>query len=556
MKKNHLYLTISFFLCVGILCSSGCLQQDSGEESPSSQEIVSSGISIKHGKLISDESWNGEILVTDSIIVPEGVTLTIEPGTVVAFKHYRGYKEPWKKPCIEIQGGTIKALGSPTAQIWFTSDAHPPINGDWKGIMIFNSHASEFQYVIVEFGEIGITQFDSQVMVANSIIRWCNTEGLYAERSTPIFQYNLLYGNGYHEIALEQYNDVHILYNIFRDGHVGIHFEKTVGYLEGNYFLNYPCAAVTAGMESEITVVKNRFENVGDTPPCNVYDHSTAVFKDNDFGEGYLPIPEFNYKDIVNYTLSYIPGNPEDAYLYIFDESDETRRVVKKIGQDLYFGWALVYADDFLWRFSLGSGEMGESLDFIRIDPVTGTYRKFRNDTIMNPRGLTFDGEYFWVNDFSLLKIFKFKANERSIEILDSFDIPDRELGGTSGLTTDGEFLYLRSRDGLKAYKLDKNGNVQDEIHFESDIGGAFVWTGDFFWTNGGCMKGLCKWTKEGKLVGEIYPVAVGTWALAWDGKYLWSIQRTCELWNDPKIYQIEILDDSLGMNSQFFLIS
>ena len=29
--------------------------------------------------------------------------------------------------------------------------------------------------------------------------------------------------------------------------------------------------------------------------------------------------------------------------------------------------------------------------------------------------------------------------------------------------------------------------------------------------------------------------------------KYLWSIQRTSETWNDPKIYQIEILDDSIN---------
>jgi hypothetical protein len=77
-------------------------------------------------------------------------------------------------------------------------------------------------------------------------------------------------------------------------------------------------------------------------------------------------------------------------------------------------------------------------------------------------------------------------------------------------------------------------------------IGGAIVWTGDYFWTGSGCGKGICKFTEEGKLVGEIYPAAKDTWAIAWDGNYLWTIQRTCEMWDDPKIYQIEILDDSL----------
>ncbi|GEM_PF-4903871 len=50
----------------------------------------------KAGTLEQDETWSGEILVTGGITVPQGVTLTIGPGTSVVFKHYRGYKEPEK----------------------------------------------------------------------------------------------------------------------------------------------------------------------------------------------------------------------------------------------------------------------------------------------------------------------------------------------------------------------------------------------------------------------------------------------------------------------------
>ena len=78
----------------------------------------------------------------------------------------------------------------------------------------------------------------------------------------------------------------------------------------------------------------------------------------------------------------------------------------------------MVYAENSLWRFSLGGGEIGESLDFIKIDPVTGEYKKYGNNEIMNPRGLAYDGEYFWVNDFSLLKIFKFKLSKNSISLV------------------------------------------------------------------------------------------------------------------------------------------
>ena len=502
--------------------------------------------------LTHDETWSGVKLINETIIVPEGVTLNIEPGTVIKFKHYRGYKEPWRRIGITVDGGTLKAVGTPEKQIWFTSDADNPINGDWQGISLSNTKNSEFNYVIVEFGEMGIEQFDSEVNISNSIIRWNNAEGLYAERSKPVFENNTLYGNGYHEIALEQYNqDVQILNNVFRDGHFAIHHEKTSSHIEGNYFKNYTFEAITAGMGSDIVVKRNKFENIGQDPPISVYGGSTAEIVDNDYGDGHIPIPEFDYEDIINYELEYIPGDPEDKFLYIYDEVDETRRTIKKIGHGLSFGWALVYAENSLWRFSLGSGEIGEELDFIKLDPITGSYQRFGNDVIMNPRGLTYDGEYFWVNDFSLLKIFKFTLDGNFIEILDSFDIPEKDKGGTSGLATDGDFLYLRSRDGSKLYKLDKYGTEIDEIHFgDASVSGAIVWTGNYFWTSGGCSKGLGKWTKDGELAGEIYPSAKDTWALAWDGNYLWSIQRTCEMWDDPKVYQIEILDDALQSSS------
>ena len=511
-----------------------------------STAVYTSSVSAKGGVLRRDEIWSGQIHVTETVIVPKGITLTIEPSTTVQFRHYRGYREPWRKVGLIITGGTIKAIGTPSQQIWFTSDAEDPINGDWQGISVLDSSNSEFRYAIVEFAELGIEQFASSVPITDSVIRWNNTEGLYAERSQPLFERNTFYGNGYHAIALEQYNNVRILNNVFRDGNWAIHCEETTTHIEGNYFYNERIFGITAGMESNLVVKRNRFERIAHHEPIRVGADCSLVTEGNDFGDGDITIPQFDYPVTASSTLDYIPGDPEDRYLYIYDAVDETRRVVKRLGQGLGFGWSLVYAHDKLWRFSIGHGEVGLALDLIEIDPVTEDFRRYGNNVIINPRGLTFDGEYFWVNDFSLLKIFKFTLKGNWIKILDSFDIPEIEKGGTMGLTTDGSFLYLRSRDGSKLYVLDKKGNLTDEIHFLHDIGNAIVWTGKHFWTSYGCGKGLCKYNKAGTLLGEIYPVAEGTWALAWDGASLWTIQRTCENWQDPKIYQIEVLDDSL----------
>lgn len=515
----------------------------------------------KCGLLTADETWQGDIHATCMVEVKEGVTLTIVPGTIVKFYHDRNYKT-FARAGLTIHGRLI-AKGTSEKQIWFTSDAQDPINGDWMGITIFNSRDSIIDHAIVEFAEIAVSQFDSSVRITNSIIRWSNAEGLYAERSTPIIENNTLYENSYHEIALEQYNkDALIKNNFFREGingpvnHVAIHHEKSSSIIENNYFKDYPTFAISAGMQSHLVIKNNTYDNVkGEQgkgePKENIYDGSTADSSGNVVVTNSNP-PKFDYPDTKEYSLNYLPGDPNDRFPYIYADKDETRQVVKKIGKELSFGWSLTYARNALWRFSIGSGQIGKDLDFIKINPQTDTYERFGNNEIISPRGLAFDGEYFYVNDGSLLKIFKFRLKLDAkpgnfIDIVDRFDIPEKEKGGTAGLTSDGLFLYLVSRDGSKIYKLDKtNGKPIGEIKFYTP-GATIVWTGEYFWTYLGCAKGLCKINKDGKLVGEIYPPARDPWGLAWDGKYLWTLQRTNENWDDPKIYQVDILDDSLG---------
>lgn len=44
-----------------------------------------------------------------------------------------------------------------------------------------------------------------------------------------------------------------------------------------------------------------------------------------------------------------------------------------------------------------------------------------------------------------------------------------------------------------------------------------------------------------------IIPALSNTIIIApWDGTYLWTSQKTCEVWTDGKIFQIEILDDQI----------
>lgn len=494
-------------------------------------------VQTKIGDITSDEVWSGKIYVSDVITVRKGATLTIKPGTVVKFKYDRNYKT-FHRGGLKILRGTIKAIGTPQKQIWFTSAAAKPINGDWNGINIEDSQDSEFKYVIVEYGEMGVEQFDSSIPVTNSIIRWSNAEGLYAERSEPYFENNTLYGNGYHDIALEQFNrNVKIINNYFHDSHYSIHQEETQTLIKGNYFANYKKEVITAGQESKVIVSGNTFVNVNKKRLFMEESGAEIVKRENIFAKKANP-PKFDYKDIKKTTLGYIPGDPNDKFPYIYDKEDETRKVIKVIGKDLGFGWTLTYAKGFLWKLDFANF-------LVRIDPKTSEYKMYdidNKDQIINPRGLTWDGRYFWVNDFSLHRISKFTLKGNKVKFLKYFDIPYKNQGGNSGLASDGAFLYYRSRKG-DVIKLNKDGKILDVIK----MGGAsLVWTGKYFWAAYGGEKGIGKYTKDGKLVGEIYPPAKDPWAIAWDGKYLWTLQRTSETWNDPKIFQMKIKDDSL----------
>jgi len=504
-------------------------------------ESINTSVQIKNETINTDETWSGNILITRSITVSKAATLTILPGTIVRFKHYRGYKFPDARLSLFV-AGTIKALGASDQQIWFTSDATPPINGDWDGIYMNGTTDSIFNYTIVEYGLVGIVQFYSESVVANSIVRWVNTEGLYAEYSNVEYVNNTLYGNGYHEIALEQFNNATVRRNIFKNGIVAFHSENSESYLKRNYFTNYSGDIVSIAAHSNATLEENIFDPSLPTPQVIVTPNANVTLINNDNGTMTLPIPVFDYLDVRNYTLGYIPGDPADQYPYVYDSIDETRKVIKRIGLGLSFGWALEYAMGYLWRFDFWNAQIGNALNFIRMEPDTGNYIEIQNDIIENARGLAWDGEYFFGYDHSQLKIFKFNISGNAIVIHDSFDLPKKDEGGVQGLTTDGEFLYIPSRGGALVRKVNKSGAIIEEINIPGEgISGGLVWTGSHFWgvTGGG---NLTKYSHDWQVVGQIYPVADGTWAIAWDGDYIWALQRTCESWTDAKMFQINPL--------------
>lgn len=97
-----------------------------GGAPPAGEEIDLSG------EITADQTLTAENTYTlvGSVYVKDGVTLTIEPGTVI-----KGDKESLGTLIVE-RGGKIEAVGTAAAPIRFTAGTSNPQPGDWGGLVL------------------------------------------------------------------------------------------------------------------------------------------------------------------------------------------------------------------------------------------------------------------------------------------------------------------------------------------------------------------------------------------------------------------------------------
>jgi parallel beta-helix repeat protein len=154
-------------------------------------------------------------VVTEDIIVPTGITLTIEPGVTLQFQANRS---------IQVKGGRILAEGTITRSIIFTrhGDAY------WGGILLQSTQQdNRIRHAVIEYTKEainyprthGVSAYDSRVTIADSVLRhteasnaiiadWGST--LYLLRNEiydvqgdavhPTGGYALIQGNHIHDI--------------------------------------------------------------------------------------------------------------------------------------------------------------------------------------------------------------------------------------------------------------------------------------------------------------------------------------------------------------------
>ncbi|RLA97759.1 MAG: hypothetical protein DRG83_15375, partial [Deltaproteobacteria bacterium] len=134
------------------------------------------------GTLTENETWSGTVVLTGDVTVPEGVTLTIEPGTQVIFPA-RSDDTGGGDPNVTelIVNGSLVATGNDSNKITFTSGGAIPTPGDWGGIKC--SVSLDLEYCVLEYPVKGITCSvnggEQSLTIKNCEIKHTEDTGIY-----------------------------------------------------------------------------------------------------------------------------------------------------------------------------------------------------------------------------------------------------------------------------------------------------------------------------------------------------------------------------------------
>ena len=115
MKKKTFKVVLSSLILGSILVLSSCKKEETAPETKST------GLSTKTGLITKNETWSSDSVyfLGGKVVVPAGVTLTIQPGTIIKGKQGTG---SLASALIIAQGGKLIAEGTAEKPIIFTSE--------------------------------------------------------------------------------------------------------------------------------------------------------------------------------------------------------------------------------------------------------------------------------------------------------------------------------------------------------------------------------------------------------------------------------------------------
>ncbi|MGA1823403.1 MAG: NosD domain-containing protein [bacterium] len=149
--------------------------------------IVTGSCATTTGTLTEDEIWAGTVEITGDVIVPSGITLTVEPGTVIEFVSGEGLEL--------IVEGTLIAEGDAENLIMFTSNAQEPKAEDWTWVYFGEGSEGSLNYCTIMYANTGCRIKASSSVIANSTLEQ-NRVGINLGNSNAEIVKNRIAHNG------------------------------------------------------------------------------------------------------------------------------------------------------------------------------------------------------------------------------------------------------------------------------------------------------------------------------------------------------------------------
>lgn len=148
---------------------------------------------LQDAVVTTDTVWRGAILIDGQVRVAKGATLTIEPGTDVAFVRKDLNQDGLGDGTLVIEG-RLKALGTRAQPIRFRSAAEHPQPGDWLEI-----HSDFSKEIHLRYCEIRDSAYTLHAHFTRGLVEDChihsNIDGCRLGEATFTLQHNLIENN-------------------------------------------------------------------------------------------------------------------------------------------------------------------------------------------------------------------------------------------------------------------------------------------------------------------------------------------------------------------------
>jgi parallel beta-helix repeat protein len=145
--------------------------------------------------ITKDTTWSGTVILRGQNVVHRGITLTVEPGTVVKFEWIDDDHNDIGDGELTVEG-TLISKGTKEKPILYTSAQPNPRMRDWTFVQISVSKNSVVEHSIFEYGFSGLQVHYSKSEVRDSLFRY-NYEGIRFSTTDVLIEHNDFIENFY-----------------------------------------------------------------------------------------------------------------------------------------------------------------------------------------------------------------------------------------------------------------------------------------------------------------------------------------------------------------------